>query len=324
MIGALGTTLLFACNALFANRSAKMLGSNQANLARLAVAVIILGTWAHVAGQGIGGAGFGWFFVSGLVGFGIGGVAMFQALPRLGSPLAMLIVQCGSALVAAAGERLWLGTQLAPVELTFVALTLLGVALGLMPRGLPGVPPAALRAGAAWAFLSAAGQGLGAVLSRRAFQTIARAHEFIDPPTSAYQRALAGLGVAVVAVAIGYSIQCRNRAGSRRAGSPDPAALSPAGTGEISAGPEDPALHSQPRAWPWVFANALCGPVLGVTCFQWALSTTPAGIVQSIVATAPLATIPLAMWFEHSRPRALYYAGAVLAVAGIIGLFLTR
>ena len=31
-------------------------------------------------------------------------------------------------------------------------------------------------------------------------------------------------------------------------------------------------------------ANALCGPVLGVACFQWALRSTPAGIVQPIVA----------------------------------------
>lgn len=324
MIGALGTTLLFACNAIFANRSAKLLGSNPANLARLAVAVLVLGAWAHLAGQGLGGAGFGWFFLSGLVGFGIGGVAMFQALPRLGSPLAMLIVQCGSALVAAAGERLWLGTRLAPAELVFIVLTLTGVALGLLPRGLPGLPVAVMRLGAAWAFLSAAGQGLGAVLSRRAFQALARAHEFVDPPTSAYQRALAGLCVAAIAVAIGYFVHRRTHASACRAGSPDPAAPALSGSSTTPAGSGDPALHSRRRAWPWVFANALCGPVLGVTCFQWALSTTPAGVVQSIVATAPLVTIPLAMWLEHSRPRALYYAGAVLAVAGIVGLFLTR
>jgi len=52
------------------------------------------------------------------------------------------------------------------------------------------------------------------------------------------------------------------------------------------------------------------GPVLGVTCFQWALSTTKAGIVQSIVATSPLATIPLAAWLEGGWPRPVYYGGA--------------
>ena len=89
--------------------------------------------------------------------------------------------------------------------------------------------------------------------------------------------------------------------------------------------PDDPEIPSESgRAWPWVVANGLTGPVLGVTCFQWALSTTPAGIVQSIVATAPLVTIPLARWLEHARPRALYYAGALLAVAGVCGLLAVR
>jgi hypothetical protein len=30
------------------------------------------------------------------------------------------------------------------------------------------------------------------------------------------------------------------------------------------------------------------------------------------------------MWLEHLRPRPPYYAGAVLAVLGVIGLFLAR
>ena len=297
MIGALGTTLFFAFNAIFANRSAKHLGSNRANLFRLLVAALILGIWAHAAGQGLRGVSLPWFLVSGLAGFGLGGVAMFQALPRLGSALAMLIVQCGSAVVAVGVERGWLGTRLTAPQTGFVLVTLLGVVAGLLPRSLPGGSRAVLRAGIAWAALSACGQGLGAVLSRKAYQLAAAAHEHPDAATSAYQRALGGLAVAALVVAfVDYT---------RRPARPAP----PAATG---------------RAWPWVFANALTGPVLGVTCFQWALSTTPAGIVQPIVATAPLATIPFAMWLEDLRPRPLYYAGAVLAVVGVIGLFFAR
>lgn len=325
MIGALGTTLLFACNAIFANRSAQRLGSNPANLARLAVAVLILGAWAHGFGQGLRGAALFWFLLSGLAGFGLGGVAMFQALPRLGSPLAMLIVQCGSALIAAAGEWLWLGTPLTFTQLAFVLVTLLGVALGLLPRGLPNVSAAALRTGAAWAFLSAASQGCGAVLSRKAFSVAILAREQVDPPTSAYQRALAGLAVAALAVGIGWLVNQATR-GARFGEPASPAFPRPTATrlpGEPGATSPQPRTVTA-RAWPWVFANALCGPVLGVTCFQWALSTTPAGIVQSIVATAPLATIPLARWLEPSRPRAIYYAGAILAVAGVAGLFAVR
>jgi drug/metabolite transporter (DMT)-like permease len=59
-----------------------------------------------------------------------------------------------------------------------------------------------------------------------------------------------------------------------------------------------------------------------VVFFQWALSTTPAGIVQAVVATAPLLTIPFAARLEGVRPRWPYFAGATLAVAGVAALFL--
>lgn len=293
MIGALGTLLFFAVTPVFARRAAMLLGSLRANFWRLLVATVLLGAWAHLAGRGAGGAAFGWFFVGGVVGFGIGGVAMFQSLPRLGSNLSTLIVQCGSAVVAAGVEWQWLGTRLSAPQLTCVALTLAGIVLGLLPRSLPRVSPAEWVAGLAWAALSAAGQGVGAVISRKAFATAAACGEMVDPGTAAYQRALGGLLVAAVVV-ISFV-----RRGPRNA----------------SAGA---------AAWPWVTANALTGPVLGVASFQWALRSTPAGIVQPIVAAAPLLTIPFAAWLEGSRPRGTYYLGAALAVAGVAGLFVWR
>ena len=288
MIGALGTLLCFAVTPVFARRAALLLGSLQANFWRLVVAAVLLGAWAHLAGRGVGGAAFGWFFLGGIVGFGIGGVAMFQSLPRLGSNLSTLIVQCGSAIVAALAEWFWLGTVLTPAQLTCASLTLAGIIIGLLPRSLPQIAPVEWKSGVAWALLSALGQGFGAVISRKAFATAAMAHQPMDPGTAAYQRVLGGLLVAVLVVLV--------------------------------VRPRRPASDYPARAWPWVTGNALTGPVLGVTCFQWALRTTPAGIVQPIVAAAPLLTIPFAAKFEGSRPRASYYIGAVLAVVGVAGL----
>ncbi len=294
MIGALGTTLCFALTAVFANRTAQQLGSTRANLYRLLFAALILGMWAHLGGLGLGGGALGWFFVSGLAGFGLGGVAMFQALPRLGSNLAMLIVQCGSVLVAAITEWAWLGTRLTAAQIAFALVTVVGVALGLLPRSLPPAPYYVRRVGIAWAIVSALGQGVGAVLSRKAFAVAAAAHLHPDPATTAYQRALGGLVVAVIAVALARAARSEKQ------------------------------YSTVSEMWPWVLANVLTGPVLGVTCYQWALSTTPAGIVQPIVATSPLATIPLAALIERARPRPLYYAGAVAAVAGVAGLYGVR
>lgn len=294
MIGALGTLVFFAITPVLANRAAHLLGSLRANFLRLVVAVALLGAWAHLAGRGVDGVAFGWFFLGGIVGFGVGGVAMFQSLPRLGASLSTLIVQCVSAVVAAGVEWSWLGTRLAPAQLGCAGITLAGIAIGLLPRSLPRVSPAEWGVGLAWAFLSAAGQGVGAVISRKAFAVAAAGQELMDPGSAAYQRALGGLAVAALALAFA-ALQRR-----------------------------PPRPRAAERAWPWVLGNALTGPVLGVTCFQWALRSTPAGIVQPIVAAAPLLTIPLAAWIEGARPRATYYVGAVLAVAGVGGLLVWR
>ena len=69
-----------------------------------------------------------------------------------------------------------------------------------------------------------------------------------------------------------------------------------------------------------MIANGLAGPVLGVGCYQWALATTPSGIVLPIAATAPLLSIPIAFWLEGDRPPRRAILGGVLAVGGCIAL----
>ena len=69
-----------------------------------------------------------------------------------------------------------------------------------------------------------------------------------------------------------------------------------------------------------VLINALCGPTLGVSAYQWALNHWPAGIVLPIVALTPLVVIPFAMRFEGERPTLRSIIGSALAVAGVIAL----
>jgi drug/metabolite transporter (DMT)-like permease len=294
MLGAIGTMLCFAVTPVFANRAAHRLGSLPANFWRLAIAAVVLGAWAHLLGNGLHSGARGWFFLGGVVGFGIGGVSMFMSLPRLGSNLSTLIVQCVAAVAAAAIELAWLGTTLTGLQVLFATGTLAGVAIGLLPRSLPRVSAAQFRAGVGWALLSATAQGAGAVLSRKAFAFAASLGEHIDPGTAAYHRVLGGIVVGCLALL-------------------------------FVAATERWRFVRQRGAWPWVLSNALTGPILGVTFYQWALRTTPAGLVQPIVAMAPLLTIAFATWIEKApKPAASYYAGALLAIMGATGLMLVR
>ena len=72
------------------------------------------------------------------------------------------------------------------------------------------------------------------------------------------------------------------------------------------------------KVWPWLVVNAIAGPTLGVSCFQWALAERGTGVVLPIVALTPLTIIPFAMWLEGERPSRRSLAGGVVAVAGAV------
>src|SRR5437870_13747854 len=95
------TTILFSISVVCGHRSAKLIGGVEANFWRLALATLFLGLWAYTGGSGLGGDAFSIFLLSGLVGIGVGDAGLFQALPRLGSRLTLLILQCLTAPIAA-------------------------------------------------------------------------------------------------------------------------------------------------------------------------------------------------------------------------------
>jgi drug/metabolite transporter (DMT)-like permease len=298
MLGAFLTTIFFSLSVIFANRSIRAVGLTRANLGRLIVALVCLGLYAHTLGGGLGGAGRNWFLLSGLIGMGLGDLAGFSALPLLGSRLSILMSQCLAVPIAIVAERLWLGTALTAAQFLWGAVILAGVIVALMPtRKSP--PRVRVRPiGFLWGFLSAAGQGLGAVVSRRAVEAATVAGESVDGITAAYQRIAGGL-VITAAFFIVRALVRRDRALETPATSPA-------------------------RNYLWIVANAVCGAVIGVSCYQWALATTPSGLVLPIVATTPLVIIPFSYLLEGERPSRRSLAGGILAVAGAVALTLAR
>src|SRR2546423_69183 len=101
MLAAFLSTVLFSISAISANRTSKVMGAINANFWRLLFATLFLGLYAHGFGLGFGGHAFLTFFISGCIGFGMGDLALFEALPRLGSRLSILLVHCLAAPLAA-------------------------------------------------------------------------------------------------------------------------------------------------------------------------------------------------------------------------------
>ena len=192
MLPALLATLLFSISSVAGSRNARVLGGTEANYWRLMVALGLLAIYSHGWGQGLSGAAFPIFFISGIIGYGFGDVALYQALPRLGTRLAVLMVHCLAAPFAALTEWLWLGTRLSPAQIISGSIILGGVMVALLPDKKSPPRGSSPKSGVIFGLIAAMGQGAGAVLSRRAYAEAAIAGEYIDGLTAAYQRIIGG------------------------------------------------------------------------------------------------------------------------------------
>ena len=297
MIGAIFTTVFFALSAVTGQRVAVNLGSIWGNAVRLFIAAVVLGVIVFLAWpDSVGGKPFLWFLLSGVVGFGIGDVALFLAYERIGSRLTILLNLCLAPLFAMGLEWIWLGSGISIKVAACAAIILAGVTLALRPgaksrqkmmrRGSFGF-------GVFCAVIAGFGQGTGAVISRKAEEAAADVGMVINGISAAFQRVLAGfLFAALVVILIRFFSSNQQW---KQWGNP-----------------------LNPKLAPWLVGAALFGPVLGVSCFQWALSSLQSGIVLAVVATTPIVMIPLAAWNEHDHPSRLALVGALLAVAGVV------
>lgn len=299
MLPAFLTVALWSLSVVSASRAAAAFGGAFANRWRLVVAIAMLSVLVCAAGTMPRGEAFLWLLASGAVGLGIGDLAMYRGYEVVGPRLIALLTQCLAAPVAGIVEWAWLGTAPRPMQVMWIAVTLIGVGLALGPRSLPAVGPARLRRGLVMGVLSACGLAFAGVLTRRAGMAADGSGQALHGIAGGIGAAFArNLGGAVAAFAAGWVVAARSST--------------------------VPAVHGAARhGWWWLVATATCGPAVGVLCYQWALLGSPAATVQAVLALVPVAVMPLAWLSEGDRPGAAAWAGATVAVAGSVGIALS-
>lgn len=298
MFAATLASCFFALSALSGTRATSLVGAVNANFYRLCFASFILAFYAFTFGQGWAGPGLLIFLLSGLLGFGLGDMALFQAYQRIGSRRTILLVQCLAVPIAATTEWGWLGTTLSLKQLFWITLILFGVGLVMFSRREEKSSPRLLWQGIGFGILASLGQAWGAVLSRKAIFLNQSEGVNLDGWTAAFQRITAGLAVALLFIIWRQWRQHRSRLQAQKILS----------------------SHQLQLAGLFCLANGLAGPVLGVGSYQWALTNTPSGIVLAIVATTPIVILPLAWMFEGDKPTLLSVVGSLLAIGSVIGL----
>jgi len=301
MFPALLTAVFFAGAAVSARRSASLIGAIRANQLRLLIAILTLGGIALLSWKGMPREILLRFLIAGGIGFGLGGFCMMQALRRLGSPRALLSVESVSAVAAGALAWSLLGDRLGVSQVLACLLILAGALIAgstwMEPRPDGSPPPWGGRLFALGASLF---QACSLVLSRDAFLIAASNGAEVSTFHAAFVRLAGGLSVAFfLFLLVGWK--------RRKAGGKDTAPAPLLRRGQP--------VTDQPLFW--VFVNALCGPVFGVTCWLWAVSLVNPGIVQSIAATAPLISIPLSRKLEWHQLGPPFYVGSAAAISGI-------
>ncbi|SIQ13871.1 Uncharacterized membrane protein [Alkalispirochaeta americana] len=294
---ALATAFCWAITCLSFEAAGKRVGSLQVNLLRLGFALPIFTAYLMVRQGQLFPRDADWHIwiwlsSSGIVGFFLGDLFLFQAFVDVGARMAMLIYATVPPLTALMGWLI-LGEHLEPAQFAAMGITVAGIIL--VTTGKPSAPPKSAAPstpihihtvrGIWFALLGALGQALGLVLSRFG------APDY-DPFAATQIRALAGF------LSFLLFFLCTGRI--RRA---------------LASFRDLPACRH-------ILRGAFFGPFLGVSLGLLAAQKTSTAIASTIMATVPILLIPIAIIGFRQTVTMRETAGALLAVGGVALLFL--
>jgi drug/metabolite transporter (DMT)-like permease len=307
VLAGLSTAVLWTFTAVCFEASSRRLGSLAVNVLRLAVAAILFSALSLVRTSHFLPAALSheaWFYLglSGLVGFVMGDVFLFQAFVLIGARLSMLIYASVPLMTALCG-LLFLGENMRGRALAGMAITVAGIAIAV------GGKPAASKDGTGAKAVSrrttgilmalggSAGQAAGLVLGKRGAMGL-------DSFAATQIRVLAGLlGFLVVLVAVGKARALRGQ-------------LRDAVASGGSAG-DRAQLRSLRQALIIMCLGALLGPFLGVSLGLLSTQLLPAGTAATLMSIVPVLLIPISALVFRERTSLLEIVGAVLAVTGV-------
>ena len=306
MFPAVLTAICFALTAVCARQAASLIGVVRANLYRLLIAVVLLGAITCSWWSSMPIPTMMQFAIAGGIGFGLGGYCMMQALKRLGTPQSLLTTESCTAILAAILSWFTLKDTLTVHEIIACSVILCGV----MFAGSSWIEDKVWESrrnsihGYTLAISASFFQAISLVISRQAFLEAAKTELSINMFQAAFFRLLGGFAIAMILMLATFFLRAKSKDSETKT------AKKLFSTGK--------SMKEQPLIW--VTANAVMGPVLGVTCWLWAVSQLNPGIVQSIAATATLISIPASRLLESRKLGIRYFIGAPVAILGVAAL----
>jgi drug/metabolite transporter (DMT)-like permease len=288
-IAALMTAVCWTFTSLAFESAGKKVGSLQVNIIRLVIALVFLGIYTsitngHFFPGHVGMHAWLWLSLSGLVGFVVGDLMLFQAFVVTGARVSMLIMSLSPPLTAFFGWLI-LGEKMSWSNIIGMTITIWGIAIVVLARSAKGAKGQKIHfnyplKGILLALGGATGQGMGLVLSKLGMQQL-------DPFMSTQIRVIA----AIAGFTLLFTITRR--------------------------WPMVFKTIKNKAAMLRITTGAFFGPFLGVSLSLLAIQYTSTGVAATLNSLTPVLIIPLAHFFLKEPVTFREIAGAILAVIGV-------
>ncbi|MGB7605046.1 MAG: DMT family transporter [Lutisporaceae bacterium] len=290
-LAALTTAICWTLTAIAFESAGKRVGSLSVNIIRLVIAFILLTVFTFLT-RGIGlpidasSKTWFWLLTSGIIGFVIGDLFLFQAYVEIGSRISLLIMSVVPPITAITGYLL-MGEKIKPLGILGMLITIVGIALVILSRSSSDkrVKLAHPAKGLLFAFIGALGQAFGLIFSKFGMGDY--------NPFAATQ-------IRIIAAIIGFCIVIT--VGKR--------------WGDIATAFKDKLAIRN------ISIGAFFGPFLGVSFSLLAVQHIPTGIVSTITSISPILIIPASIMIFKEKVLRKEILGAAISITGVVLLFI--
>ncbi|NQU54432.1 MAG: DMT family transporter [Bacteroidetes bacterium] len=291
------TAVFWTVTSLAFESAGKKVGSLSVNLIRLVMAFFFIGTYSWIA------RGFffptdaslyqwKWLALSGIIGFVIGDLLLFQAFVVVGARIAMLMMALAPPFAAFIGWIL-LDEVLSPMSWFGMAITMCGIVIVILKREkteengkiVKKIKSSHSVTGILLAIGGALGQAAGLVISKKGMGEY-------DAFSATQIRVLTGI--------VGFTVLFFF----------------------MRRWPKVWSALKHKSAMKRITLGAVFGPFLGVSFSLLAVQNTQAGIAATLMAISPVLIIPPAIFLFKEKVNRKEIWGAVITVIGIMLFFL--
>jgi drug/metabolite transporter (DMT)-like permease len=290
-LAALTTAICWTFTAVAFESAGKKVGSLSVNILRLGIAFALLSVFTFFT-RGIGlpidatGTNWLWLLISGLIGFVIGDLFLFQAYVMIGSRISLLIMSAVPPITAITGFLL-MGERISLLGMIGMFITIGGIAIVILSRSADEkkVKLAHPAKGLLFAFIGALGQAFGLIFSKLGMGDY--------NPFAATQ-------IRIIAAFVGFCII-------------------------ITVGKkwkEIAASFKNKIAIRNIAIGSFFGPFLGVSFSLLAVQHTATGIVSTITSISPILIIPASIMVFKEKVLPKEILGAVISLAGVALMFI--